>query len=64
MKISSIISIIFGLFLIVIAIELFLNIPLCKDDTEVLLFVIMMVCSGFGGACLIAAGIADWNKSK
>lgn len=64
MKISGIISILFGLFLIVIAIGLFQSIPSCKDGDDIVLYILMILCSGFGGACFIAAGITDWNKTK
>lgn len=64
MKISSIITILFGLFLITIAIGIFQSIPSCKDDIDVALYILIMLCSGIGGACFIAAGIVDWNKSK
>lgn len=64
MKISATISIIFGLFLIAIAIGLFQSLSSCKDDADLGVFILMMICSGFGGACFIAGGIADWNKAK
>jgi len=64
MKISAIITIIFGMFLIAIAIGLFQSLPSCKDDIDIALYILMILCSGIGGGCLIAASIADWNKSK
>lgn len=64
MKTSGIISIVFGVFLIAIAIGIFQSIPSCKDGDDIVLYILMMLCSGFSGACFIAAGIADWNKVK
>ena len=64
MKTSGIIGILFGVFLIVIAIGIFQSIPSCKDDTDTVLYILLTICSGFSGGCFIAAGIADWNKSK
>ena len=64
MKISGIITILFGLFLIAIAIGIFQSFPTCKDDGDLVLYLLMMICSGFGGICFVLAGVADYNKSK
>jgi len=64
MKISGIITILFGLLLIAIAIGIFQSIPSCKDDADIVLYILLLICSGFGGICFILAGIADYNKAK
>lgn len=64
MKISGIITILFGLLLIAIAIGIFQSIPNCKDDADVVLYILLLICSGFSGVCFILAGIADYNKAK
>lgn len=64
MKISCIITILFGLFLIAIAIGIFQSIPTCKDDADVVLYILLLICSGFAGVCFVLAGITDYNKAK
>lgn len=64
MKISGILTILFGLFLIAIAIGIFQSLPSAKDDGDVVLYLLMMICSGFGGICCILGGITDYNKAK
>ena len=63
MKISAILTILFGLFLIALAIGIFQSLPTCKDDGDVVLYILMMICSAFGGICCVLGGIVDYNKS-
>lgn len=62
MKTASIITSLFGLFLIAIAIGLFQSISLCKDN-DIIFYILGIIFSGFGGFCFLLAGIADYNKA-
>lgn len=62
MKISGIITILFGIFLIVLAIGIFQSLPTAKSD-DIIFYVFGMIFSGFGGLCFVLAGISDYNKS-
>lgn len=62
MKTASIITGLFGLFLIAIAIGLFQSIPSCKDD-DIIFYIFGIIFSDFGGFCFLLAGIADYNKA-
>lgn len=62
MKTASIITSLFGLFLITLAIGLFQSIPSCKDE-DIIFYIFGMIFSGFGGFCFLLAGIADYNKA-
>ena len=59
---AGIITIIFGLFLIAIAIGLSQSIPSCKDE-DIIFYIFGIIFSGFGGVCLLLAGIMDYNKA-
>lgn len=63
MKAASIITGIFGLFLIATAIGLFQSISSCKDD-DIVFYIFGVIFSGFGGFCFLLAGITDYNKSN
>lgn len=63
MKMSAIITVIFGLFLIALAIGLFQSLPTAKAD-DIVFYVFGMIFSGFGGFAFICAGITDYNKVK
>lgn len=62
MKLSAIITILFGLFLIILGVGIFTSIPSAKDDADVAFFLLMAAFAGFGGICLIIAGIMDLIK--
>lgn len=62
MKTSSIITIILGLFLILLGVGIFTSLPVAKDDADVALFLLMSAFAGFGGICLVIAGIMDLIK--
>lgn len=62
MKTSSIITIIFGLFLILLGVGIFTSLPIAKDDADVAFFLLMAAFAGFGGICLVIAGIIDLIK--
>ena len=64
MKTSSIISIIFGVFLITIAIGVFQSLMSAKDDTDLTLLIMVSICAGFSGFCFVIGGIADYNLSN
>lgn len=63
MKTASIITCLFGLFLIALAIGLFQSTINAKDD-DIIFYIFGIIFSGFGGFCLLLAGIADYNKSN
>lgn len=62
MKISSIITIVFGIILIILSIGVYASLPSAKDDADVTFYLLMMAFAGFGGICLIIAGIIDLIK--
>lgn len=64
MKIVAIITIIFGVFLFVVAGCLYQALPACKDDADLVLYLLMMLCSSFAGICCVLAGILDYRRSK
>lgn len=64
MKIVAIITIIFGVFLFVVAGHLYHALPTCKDDADLVLYLLMMLCSGVAGFCCVLAGILDYRRSK
>lgn len=64
MNYKNIINIIFGIVCIIIAIWGFNSLVDAKDDTDLALILITSICSSAAGACFIATGIADWNKSN
>lgn len=61
MKISGILTIIFGLFLIALAVGLFQSLPTTKAD-DIVFYIFGIIFSGFGGFAFICAGIEDYNK--
>ena len=62
MKLSAIITIVFGLFLIILGAGIFASLPIAKDDADVTFYLLMMSFAGFGGVCLVIAGIIDLIK--
>ena len=62
MKLSAIITIVFGLFLILLGVGIFTSLPIAKDDADVALFLLVSVFASFGGICLVIAGIMDLIK--
>ena len=64
MKISAILTILFGMFLVALAIGIFQSLLNCKNDGDLVLYLLMLICSGFGGICFVVAGIVDYNKAK
>lgn len=62
MKTASIITCLFGLFLIALAIGLFQSISSCKEE-DILFYIFGVIFLGFGGFCSILAGIEDYNKA-
>lgn len=62
MKTASIITGLFGLFLIAIAIGLFQSIINAKAE-DIIFYIFGIIFSGFGGFCFLLAGIADYNKA-
>ena len=63
-NVMKIIYTIMGLVLIFIAFVMLYHLPKCKDDTDLALCIFEMICSSFGGICIIVDTIKDWNKSK
>lgn len=63
MKLSAIITIFFGLFLIALAIGIFQSLPTAKAD-DIIFYVFGIIFSSFGGFAFICAGITDYNKAK
>lgn len=62
MKASNIFKLIFGLFLITLAIGIFQNIPTAKDYEELSIYVLMIGISGFSGIACIIGAIEHHNK--
>lgn len=62
MKQAAIITGLFGLFLIAIAIGLFQTLPSCEKD-DIIFYIFGIIFSGFGGICFVLAAISDYNKS-
>lgn len=61
MKTSAILTIIFGLFLIALAIGIFKSIPTVKAD-DIVFYIFGTIFAAFGGFAFICAGIEDYNK--
>ena len=62
MKISNILTILFGLFLIVFAIGIFQSLPSAKDYEELSICVFIIGVSGFSGIACIIGAIEHHNK--
>ena len=61
MKLSAILTILFGLFLITIAIGIFQSIFVAEAD-DIIFYIFGMIFSGFGGFAFVCAGINNYNK--
>lgn len=62
MKASNVFKLIFGLFLIAIAIGIFQSLSTAKDYEELSIYILMIGVSGFSGIAFIIGAIEHHNK--
>ena len=60
----GIFQIVIGIIFVAIAIGIFYTIERAKDDAELVIYIFMMLFTGFGGLSLVASGINECNSKE